>query len=72
MEKVAVCLAEQPMKGKDGKLRAVFDILSTPNGKLLKALCDYGSTLGVSSRGNGDVVLRQISRHFQENRFLLG
>ena len=56
MEKVAVCLAEQPVKGKDGKLRAVFDILSTPNGKLLKALCDYGSTLGISSRGTGEVI----------------
>ena len=56
MEKVAVCLAEKPKKGKNGKLQAVFDILSTPNGKILKALCDYGSTLGVSSRGNGDVV----------------
>lgn len=56
MEKVAVCLAEQPKKGKNGKLQAVFDILSTPNGKILKALCDYGSILGVSSRGNGDVI----------------
>lgn len=56
MEKVAVCLAEQPQKGKDGKLRAVFDILDTPNGRILKTLCNYGSTLGISSRGTGDVV----------------
>lgn len=56
IEKVAVCLAEVPKKGKDGKLKAVFDILSTPNGKLLKTLCDYGSNLGISSRGSGDVV----------------
>ena len=28
MEKIAICLAEQPKKGKDGKLYAVFDILS--------------------------------------------
>ena len=54
MEKIAVCLSEVPKKGKDGKLRAVFDILNTPNGKILKALCDYGSTLGVSSRGSGE------------------
>lgn len=56
MEKVAVALAEEPKKGKDGKLYAVFDILSTPNGKLLKALCDYGSVLGISSRGTGDLI----------------
>lgn len=55
IEKVAVCMAEMPKKGKDGKLRAVFDILNTPNGRLLKTLCDYGSTLGISSRGTGDV-----------------
>lgn len=57
MSKVAVCLAEIPKKGKDGKLRAVFDILSTPNGQILKQLCDYGSTLGISSRGSGDTYI---------------
>lgn len=55
INKVAVCLSEQPKKGPDGKLRAVFDILSTPSGKILKTLCDYGSILGVSSRGTGDI-----------------
>ena len=55
MSKAAVCLAELPQKGKDGRLRAVFDILDTPNGRILKTLCDYGSILGVSSRGTGEV-----------------
>jgi hypothetical protein len=56
MPSVAVCMAEPPKKDKDGTLKAVFDILDTPNGRILKTLCDYGSTLGVSSRGNGDLV----------------
>lgn len=56
MEKVAICLAEQPKKGKDGKLYGVFDILSTPNGRILKALCDYGCNIGISSRGQGDLI----------------
>ena len=56
IEKVAICLAEQPTKGPDGKLRAVFDILNTKNGQILKTLCDYGSTLGISSRGSGDLI----------------
>lgn len=56
MEKVAICLAEQPKKGKDGLLYGVFDILSTPNGKILKALCDYGCKIGISSRGQGDLI----------------
>ena len=55
IEKVAICMAEQPKKGKDSKLYSVFDILDTPNGRILKTLCDYGCTIGVSSRGNGEV-----------------
>ena len=54
MEKIAICLAETPKKGNDGKLHGVFDILNTPNGKILKTLCDYGCNIGVSSRGSGD------------------
>lgn len=56
MEKVAVCLAEQPKKSKDGKLFGVFDILDTPNGHILKTLCDYGCKVGISSRGAGDII----------------
>jgi len=55
MEKIALCLAEKPKKGKDGKLYGVFDILSTPNGRILKTLCDYGCNIGISSRGSGDL-----------------
>ena len=54
MAKVAICLAEPPKKGSDGKIYGVFDILATPNGKILKTLCDYGCKIGVSSRGSGD------------------
>lgn len=57
MEKIAVCMPKQPVKGSDGKLKAVFDILDTPNGRILKTLCDYGSTLGVSSRATGDTFV---------------
>lgn len=55
IEKVAICLAEKPKVGKDGVLYGVFDILNTPNGRILKSLCDYGCKIGVSSRGTGDV-----------------
>lgn len=54
MEKIAICLAETPKKGSDGKLYGVFDILATPCGKILKTLCDYGCKIGVSSRGSGE------------------
>ncbi len=56
MEKIAIALNEKPKKDKDGKLIACFDILDTPNGRILKTLCDYGTTIGISSRGTGDVI----------------
>lgn len=55
-EKIAICLRQQPVKDDSGKLIAVFDILDTPNGRILQALCEYGSIVGVSSRGQGDLV----------------
>lgn len=56
MEKIAVCMSELPKKNSKGQLEGVFDILDTPNGRILKTLCDYGSTLGISSRGQGEVL----------------
>jgi uncharacterized phage infection (PIP) family protein YhgE len=56
MTKIAVSLREAPKKNDKGQLLAYFDILDTPNGRILKTLCDYGSTIGISSRGTGDVV----------------
>ena len=57
MEKICWCLAEVPKKGDDGQLYGVFDILPTPNGRMLKALCDYGSDIGTSSRVSGDTFM---------------
>ena len=56
MEKIAISMPEVPKKNKDGKLVACFDILDTPSGRILKTLCDYGTTIGISSRGSGDVI----------------
>ena len=53
--KVAICMPEKPKKNRDGKLMAKFDILDTPNGRIVYTLAKYGYKLGVSSRGNGDV-----------------
>ena len=55
MEKVCACIPEVP-KIVDGDLYAYVDILDTPNGKLLKTLCDYGFVPGISSRGSGDIM----------------
>jgi len=50
-----VALASTPKIGKDGLIYGEFHILDLPNGRILKTLCDYGTTVGVSSRGNGDL-----------------
>lgn len=55
-QNIAICMPEPPVKGPDGKLRGRWDILDTPNGRILKCLCDYGYKIGISSRGNGDIV----------------
>jgi hypothetical protein len=52
-EKVAICMPEPPVK-KDGKLWGKFDILDTPNGRIVATLAKYGYKLGISSRGSGD------------------
>lgn len=41
----------------NGDLFTAFDILPTPNGKIIKILIDYGCKIGVSSRGLGDEII---------------
>ena len=54
-EKIAIMMPEKPTKDKDGHLIASFDILDTPNGRIVWTLAKYGYKLGISSRGNGEV-----------------
>jgi len=39
-----------------GVVEGVIDILDTPNGRILDSLYEYGSKIGASSRGAGNVV----------------
>ena len=63
MEKIAIMMPEKPRKDKNGKLIGYWDILDTPNGRILKTLCDYGYKLGISSRGSGEVSERTVVVH---------
>ena len=56
MTKICCCMSEQPKKSNDGKLYGVVDVIDTPNGRILKTLLDYGATVGISSRGEGDII----------------
>lgn len=53
--KIAVCMPEKPKKNNKGQLVAKFDILDTPNGRIVATLAKYGYKLGISSRGDGEV-----------------
>lgn len=55
-EYAAVCCTGLWIDEQQQCLMGTFDILPTEKGKTLKALCDYGSILGVSSRGVGDLT----------------
>jgi len=55
-EKIAIIMPEAPKKDDKGHLIGYFDILDTPCGKIAYQLAKYGFQLGVSSRGNGDVL----------------
>lgn len=55
LTQVCVCMPEPPKKNDKGELIASWDILDTPNGRILKTLCDYGYKLGISSRGSGEI-----------------
>ena len=57
MEKICWMMPHPPVKTSDGKLFGEWDILNTPNGRILKTLCDYGYTMGVSSRGSGETYM---------------
>ena len=51
-----VVMTDYRIDDDEGVIYAGFDILDTPRGKILKTLLDYGSVLGVSSRGQGDII----------------
>ena len=57
IKEVAVCLRKFEIRETEGVVWCSFDILDTPNGRIIKELLDYGSKLGVSSRGSGEEII---------------
>lgn len=62
-ENAAICMTECWFDDDNQCLMGRFDILPTEKGKIVKALCDYGSHLGVSSRGIGDIEMDSDGRN---------
>ena len=55
-QKACIVMTDYEIDEENGYIKAGFDILDTPSGKILKSLLDYGCVLGVSSRGQGDII----------------
>lgn len=68
-ERVAIALTDVEFDKAQGKLLGTFDILDTPMGQILKSLVDYGSKLGISSRGGGETVYREGKEYVDESSF---
>lgn len=69
-KEAAVQLLEVHDVPAEGKYYGTFDILDTPNGRIIKTLCEYGSILGVSSRGGGDVIMREGRECVDEDSYV--
>lgn len=57
IKEIAICLRKFEIQEDKGIVWCSFDILDTPNGRIVKELLDYGSKLGVSSRGSGEEII---------------
>ena len=58
IKEVCAVLTNMEIRENEGVLWVEFDILDTPQGRILKSLIDYGCKIGVSSRGLGDEIER--------------
>lgn len=56
ISEACVVMTDYRIDENAGLIYGGFDILDTPKGRILKNILDYGSVVGVSSRGQGDIV----------------
>ena len=55
-ELACVVMTDYNIDKENGVVTGGFDVLNTPQGRILKSLLDYGCQMGVSSRGTGDII----------------
>ena len=58
IKEIAIVLTKFEIREAEGNVYTEFHILDTPNGRILKELLDYGSQIGVSTRGLGDEIVK--------------
>lgn len=64
IKEAAVTVLEATINDKDKEVDVVLGILDTPNGRITKSLLDSGCRLGISSRGQGELI--DTSEGYQE------
>lgn len=69
LKEVAMVLTDMRIDDSDGVVYVEFDILDTPQGRILKELCEYGSKIGVSSRGLGDEIQKDGQTMIDPNTY---
>lgn len=65
----AVNLVEFVKNPEDKTYVGTFDILDTPYGRMVRTYLDYGSKIGVSSRGAGDLVVKEGRQCVDEDTY---
>jgi predicted RNase H-like nuclease (RuvC/YqgF family) len=64
-----VCMTDYKIDEANGVVYGGFDILDTEAGRILKSLVDYGSQMGVSSRGEGDIIQGEDGEEVDPNTY---
>lgn len=72
ISEAAVVMTDYEFRDDEELLYGWFDILDTPSGRILRTLADYGSKLGVSSRGRGEVIKQNGKQVVKESSYLFG
>lgn len=72
LKEAAVVLTEYQERPEEMDYYGKFDILDTPSGRILRTLAEYGSKLGVSSRGKGTLKRVNGRNTVDENTYIFG
>lgn len=69
ISQACVVMTDYTIDEDAGLIYGGFDILDTPSGRILKNIVDYGSVVGVSSRGQGDIVETANGQQVDEDSY---
>lgn len=69
ISEACVVMTDYTIDEDKGLIYGGFDILDTPKGRILKSIVDYGSVVGVSSRGQGDIIESADGERVDENSY---